>query len=123
MAVLVKVIGLEAYATRVAGVVQTMVPDAVATEVVFAEVAMDAATEEPITVAVGLAMAPVPVLVEAFHHLSQPIIFRPLGVKRPGYGNRGMRVPLESNHVEVKLNGGMIYHYDGKYLSFTFGDK
>jgi hypothetical protein len=123
MAALVKVIGLEAYANGVAGVAQTVMLDAVATEVVFAEVAVDAATEEPITVAVGLAVAPVPVPVEAFHHLSQPIIFRPLGVKRPGYGNRGMRVPLESNHVEVKLDGRMIYHYDGKYLSFSFGDK
>jgi hypothetical protein len=77
MAALVKVIGLEAYANGVAGVAQTVMLDAVATEVVFAEVAVDAATEEPITVAVGLAVAPVPVPVEAFHHLSQPIMFRP----------------------------------------------
>ena len=74
-------------------------------------------------VSVAVAVAPVPVLVEAFHQLSQLIIFRPLGVKHPGYGNRRMQVPLESNHVEVKLDGRMIYHYDGKYLSFTFRDK
>jgi hypothetical protein len=63
----------------VAGVAGTVVPDAVPTEVVSAEVAVDAATEEPVTVAVGLAVAPVPVPVpvEAVHPLSQPIMFRP----------------------------------------------
>src|SRR6267142_2185101 len=42
-----------------------------------------------------------------------------LGVKRPGYGNRGQWIALESNHVEVKLSKGIIYHYDGMCLSFS----
>lgn len=45
-----------------------------------------------------------------------------LGVKRPGYGNRGHWIALESNHVEVKLNKGIIHHYDGMCLSFSFKD-
>jgi hypothetical protein len=61
----------------VAGVAGTVVPDAVAIAEVSAEVAVDAVTEEPVTVAVGLAVAPVPVPVEAVHPLSQPIMFRP----------------------------------------------
>ena len=42
-----------------------------------------------------------------------------IGVKRPGYGNRGEWISVVSNHVEVRLDQdqGYIYHYDGMYLS------
>jgi hypothetical protein len=40
-----------------------------------------------------------------------------IGVGRPGYGNAGRRIKLFSNHIEVKLDHGMIYHYDSIYLS------
>ena len=42
-----------------------------------------------------------------------------VGVKRPGYGNRGDWISVVSNHVEVRLDQdqGYIYHYDGMYLS------
>jgi hypothetical protein len=36
-----------------------------------------------------------------------------VGVPRPSYGNAGMPISLYSNHVEVQLTQGMIYHYDG----------
>ena len=35
------------------------------------------------------------------------------GVRRPGFGNAGTPIRLYSNHVEVQLNLGMIYQYDG----------
>jgi hypothetical protein len=40
-----------------------------------------------------------------------------IGVGRPGYGNAGRRIKLFSNHIELKLDSGMFYHYDGIYLS------
>ncbi|KAI0289730.1 argonaute-like protein [Russula brevipes] len=39
-----------------------------------------------------------------------------IGVGRPGYGTEGRQIKLFSNHVEVKFDHGMIYHYDGIYL-------
>jgi hypothetical protein len=47
----------------------------------------------------------------------QDILAAAHGVGRPGYGNAGRQIKLFSNHVEVKLDHGMIYHYDGIYLS------
>lgn len=40
------------------------------------------------------------------------------GEKRKQYGNAGRAIKLRSNHVEVKLDQGTLYHYDGKYLSY-----
>jgi hypothetical protein len=45
------------------------------------------------------------------------------GVRRPGFANRGRRIILRSNHVEVELNQGTIYHYDGACLSSSYKDK
>ncbi|KAH9992239.1 Piwi domain-containing protein [Russula compacta] len=36
-----------------------------------------------------------------------------IGVRRPAYGTAGQAVSLISNHVEVKLDQGFIYQYDG----------
>ena len=36
-----------------------------------------------------------------------------VGVPRPSYGNAGTLIRLYSNHVEVQLTQGLIYHYDG----------
>lgn len=41
-----------------------------------------------------------------------------IGVKRRQYGNAGKVIKLRSNHVEVQLNQGTVYHYDGMYLLF-----
>ncbi|KAN0109848.1 argonaute-like protein [Russula decolorans] len=41
------------------------------------------------------------------------------GVKRRKYGNAGRLIKLCSNHVEVKLDQGTLYHYDGMYLSHS----
>lgn len=46
-----------------------------------------------------------------------------IGVKRQQYGNAGELIKLRSNHVEVKLDQGTIYHYDGKYLLYSCEDK
>jgi hypothetical protein len=40
-----------------------------------------------------------------------------IGVRRPRCGNSGQWIKLKSNHVEVTLDQGTIYHYDGMYLS------
>jgi hypothetical protein len=41
-----------------------------------------------------------------------------IGEKRKGYGTAAeRRVRVISNHVEVKLDQGFIYHYDGMYNS------
>ena len=45
------------------------------------------------------------------------------GVKRRKYGNDGKVIKLRSNHVEVKLDPKMMYHYDGMYLSYSLEDK
>ena len=45
------------------------------------------------------------------------------GVKRRKYGNAGRLIKLCSNHVEVKLDQGTLYHYDGMYLSYSWEDK
>jgi hypothetical protein len=45
-----------------------------------------------------------------------------IGVRRPGYGNSGQWIKLKSNHVEVTLDQGTIYHYDGMYLSSSIKD-
>jgi eukaryotic translation initiation factor 2C len=42
-----------------------------------------------------------------------------IGVKRRGYGNAGKLVRLRSNHIEVNLKQGTVYHYDGKYLLYS----
>ena len=36
-----------------------------------------------------------------------------VGVPRPSYGSAGTSTRVISNHVEVQLTQGMIYHYDG----------
>jgi hypothetical protein len=43
------------------------------------------------------------------------------GLKRRKFGNAGRVVKLRSNHVEVKLDQGYLYHYDGMYLSHSRG--
>jgi hypothetical protein len=40
-----------------------------------------------------------------------------IGARRPRCGNSGQWIKLKSNHVEVTLDQGTIYHYDGMYLS------
>ena len=45
------------------------------------------------------------------------------GEKRKQYGNAGRVIKLRSNHVEVKLDQGTIYQYDGKYLSYFSADR
>jgi hypothetical protein len=45
------------------------------------------------------------------------------GIKRREYGNAGRVIKLCSNHVEVKLDQGTLYHYDGMYLSYFWEDK
>jgi hypothetical protein len=45
------------------------------------------------------------------------------GVKRRKYGNAGRIVKLRSNHVEVKLDQKMLYHYDGMYVLYSWEDK
>jgi hypothetical protein len=32
-------------------------------------------------------------------------------------------VRLRSNHIEVKLNQGTVYHYDGMYMLYFCEDK
>ena len=46
-----------------------------------------------------------------------------IGVKRRQYGNAGELIKLRSNHVEVKLDQGTVYHYDGMYLLYSCDDK
>jgi len=46
-----------------------------------------------------------------------------IGVKRRKYGNKGKVIKLRSNHVEVKLSQGSLYHYDGMYLSYSREDN
>jgi hypothetical protein len=48
---------------------------------------------------------------------------RAIGVRRRKYGNAGRFIKLCSNHVEVKLDQGTLYHYDGMYLSYSWEDK
>lgn len=45
------------------------------------------------------------------------------GEKRKQYGNAGRVIKLRSNHVEVKLDQGTLYQYDGKYLSYFSVDR
>ena len=43
------------------------------------------------------------------------------GVKGRKYVNTGRVIKFRSNHVEVKLDQGYLYHYDGMYLSHSRG--
>ena len=45
------------------------------------------------------------------------------GVRRRKYGNAGRLIKLRSNHVEVKLDQGMLFQYDGMYQSYSWKDK
>jgi hypothetical protein len=45
------------------------------------------------------------------------------GVKRRKYVNTGRVIKLRSNHVEVKLDQGNLYHYGGMYPSYFWEDK
>ena len=44
-----------------------------------------------------------------------------IGVKRQQYGNAGRFIKLRSNHIEVELKPGMVYHYDGMYVVLLRG--
>lgn len=40
-----------------------------------------------------------------------------VGVKRTAFGSSGRAIQVSTNHFEVKIPEGSIYHYDGAFLS------
>jgi hypothetical protein len=92
-----------------------------------------AAVEAPTVVEAGgdvVEAGSYPLLTQAFPTLSSGRTgllpaehIEAIGVKRRKYGNAGRVIKLRSNHVEVKLDQGMLYHYDGMYLLYSWEDK
>jgi eukaryotic translation initiation factor 2C len=62
--------------------------------------------------------APLPVGTPAVSRTLAPAAHvQAIGVKRPGHGTAGRLVEVFTNHFASELNQGIIYHYDGTYLS------